>query len=210
MEVKAKTRISMETFDRTVFSSFARIEEHISVRLVNRPHYAGGLKLRPHKLMGDLALVYQIELKNYVGKDATVPVTNEMQIVWDVPEEEIYQAGERNTPRLNPLMIKTMEKALNLPEGAAPDIYIVSNEACYFGAGAVLYPGVEGCLKGMLGEFVIIPSSVHEVLAISASVADGKELSEMIRAINAAQVPPEEVLSDHAYRLRSGTLLTIE
>ena len=53
------------------------------------------------------------------------------------------------------------------------------------------------------GEFYILPSSIHEILAIGA--VPGLEIEELVgivREVNRTQVRPEERLSDQIYRYR--------
>ena len=56
-------------------------------------------------------------------------------------------------------------------------------------------------LSGMsMGDFFILPSSIHELLVVPKQ--DGMELSDlesMVKEVNATQVAPEEKLSDHVY-----------
>ena len=56
-------------------------------------------------------------------------------------------------------------------------------------------------LSGMsMGDFFILPSSIHELLVVPKQ--DGMELSDleaMVQEVNATQVAPEEKLSDHVY-----------
>ena len=50
-------------------------------------------------------------------------------------------------------------------------------------------------------DLAILPSSIHEILLIPVKEdMNFRELGTMVREINATQVSPEEVLSNHAYR----------
>ena len=51
-----------------------------------------------------------------------------------------------------------------------------------------------------MGDMYIIPSSINEVIVISAKyVTDRKELDLLVEEVNEAAVSKEEVLSDHVY-----------
>ena len=53
----------------------------------------------------------------------------------------------------------------------------------------------------MMGsDLYILPSSIHEVLAVSAEDRDLEDLEEMVRSVNQTDVSPEEVLSDNVYK----------
>ena len=50
------------------------------------------------------------------------------------------------------------------------------------------------------GQFVIVPSSVHEVLLIGMDAGlEGQAMAEMITDVNREHLKSEDVLSDHAY-----------
>ena len=49
-------------------------------------------------------------------------------------------------------------------------------------------------------DLYILPSSVHEVIAVSTDMGTPETLSEMVREVNGTQVSEEEQLSDHVYR----------
>ena len=54
--------------------------------------------------------------------------------------------------------------------------------------------------------FYVLPSSVHECILVPEEAApEAAELLSMVRAINFAQVPLEEVLSDQVYHYDAKT-----
>ena len=51
-----------------------------------------------------------------------------------------------------------------------------------------------------LGNFYILPSSIHESIIVPASCAlEASELIHMVRQVNETNVDPEELLSDNIY-----------
>ena len=84
--------------------------------------------------------------------------------------------------------------------------YVVTNKSEYKGASAILN-------KKMLSEFgrkyninkvVVIPSSIHEMLILSADILElerMEELTKMVQDVNANEVLVREQLSDRAYIL---------
>ena len=81
------------------------------------------------------------------------------------------------------------------------EMYILSNPSKMFGAASVLDTETIPKVCDIMGDDVfIIPSSIHEVLVIPmSSDISLAALSAMVQQVNATQVPPEEVLSNHAY-----------
>ncbi|MBR5421630.1 MAG: hypothetical protein IK115_10810 [Lachnospiraceae bacterium] len=80
-------------------------------------------------------------------------------------------------------------------------MYVLSNRTRYFGAAALLYPGVLRDFAEQLGrDLYILPSSVHEVILLpDDGLEEPGRLNEMVREVNATQVPAEEILSDRVY-----------
>ena len=95
-------------------------------------------------------------------------------------------------------------------ESEAVPMYVLTNRLRQNGAGCLLYPGALEQVAGQIGgSYYILPSSIHEVIALPASAAeDPQELSRIVREINLSEVLPEEVLSDGVYRfdMESGQL----
>lgn len=70
------------------------------------------------------------------------------------------------------------------------------------GAWGIFEPDIREKLLQMFGgSCIIIPSSIHEVLAMAEGAQTTTELTHMIRSINETVVKPEDQLSDHAYIL---------
>ena len=74
-------------------------------------------------------------------------------------------------------------------------VMVVTNSSGYYGASAIFYDGVLEALK----DYYLVPSSVHEWLAVPKSIADKEYLAQTIRLINRTKVLPNEVLSDFPY-----------
>ena len=83
-------------------------------------------------------------------------------------------------------------------------LYVLTNTRGFYGAAAILYEGLlEQCVRKFPGDVFVIPSSVHELLLVSAEdVWSAQEMTEMIRCVNQTGVAPEEILSDHVYIYR--------
>lgn len=95
-----------------------------------------------------------------------------------------------------------------LPEDILPDIgdigipmYILTNKEKCLGASAMCdYTLLKNLWQG-IGDFFILPSSVHEVIV--AAEDEGmcaKELAELVQCVNTEAVLPEDKLVDSVYR----------
>ena len=84
-------------------------------------------------------------------------------------------------------------------------MYVIGNRKGVFGAASLLYQNLlkEFATK-IQDDFYILPSSVHETIAIPAAcVSDGMDLKYMVADVNNTQVEPEEVLSNTVYYYES-------
>ncbi len=186
------------------------MKEQIITRLVNHEANEELLNNRPHKDMDDLSFIYQIDLSKQ-GMDGSIPITNDLMEKTGFTVEELHEAAMVNTPELMPLKMQTIEEALGMPvmfeDPAGPAMMVITNREGLNGAVASMYPGVEEKLHEQMGDFFILPSSTHEVLAVRKSPdMDIAMLKEMVTSINSSEVSPEERLSDNVYELKGGSL----
>lgn len=91
------------------------------------------------------------------------------------------------------------ELAMKMMEGH--EMYVLTNQKSLYGAAAVLYRGLVPELSEKLDtDLYLLPSSVHEFIIIPSEMGLKKEeLVEMVRSVNAEQLPKEDFLSDYIY-----------
>lgn len=82
-----------------------------------------------------------------------------------------------------------------------PELYLLTNETGIYGASCLLYEGIiKDFADQMEADVLILPSSIHEVLLVpDHHTLNYSEFQEMVRAINAEDVPKEDLLSDEIY-----------
>ena len=124
-------------------------------------------------------------------------------------EEELFEVALANTKRIMIPTIRTMWEVMrdvfgaNGMPGEIPEdkqFYVISNAKNINGAGSIVYEEKLYEIAEKIGtDIYILPSSVHEVIAVSAELGSHEALSEMVREINGTQVAEEERLSDHVY-----------
>ena len=209
---------------------FSKIKFKILPRLTNSQMDAPRIAKGVHRLIaGDLMCSYVIDLGHMHGPDgdtqfATTQVTNEMLQTWQKSSQEkidantIHRLSIENAMKLRPMkiqslfdfaaarfagnakMMEEMEENRPMPED---DQYILNNEQGMFGATSILYDSVlQNFADDINCDLYIIPSSVHEVLLIPATM-DKKdsenEMKEMIHCVNKEVVEDSEILSDNLY-----------
>lgn len=85
-------------------------------------------------------------------------------------------------------------------------MFVLANESNFYGAAAILDVETMQKVTQLCGEEVyILPSSLHECLAIGKSNIEIEELREMVRGTNRWVLEPEEWLSDDVYQYDSTT-----
>ena len=92
------------------------------------------------------------------------------------------------------------------PDGSADTLTVLSARGAFNGAGVLFCDSVLKKIHEKIGDYYILPSSIHEVLI--TPVADGIErdyLEEMVKSVNRDEVAPEDRLADRVF-LFDGTL----
>lgn len=198
------------------FKDFRSARNHIFCRIVNYDLNAPSLCNVPHKRYLDLAVTYYYKVDHPAFEDATITVTHAHQKLWNVTDEELHLAAWENTTREAPPLLESMEEALSefLSDEekaeirevsgslAAPvPMYILSNSSRCMGAICIMYPGtLAGAAEQFQSDLYILPSSIHECILVPGTESfTREELAEMVETINATQLEPQEILSNHVY-----------
>ncbi len=106
-----------------------------------------------------------------------------------------------------PVKIAPMATILfGVPEEAAMQddqlpMMVMTNQEQMFGASALFYPeAMDQLAEKMGGNYFVLPSSVHEIIAIpNDGNSTAKDLEQMVHEVNATQVDPKEQLSERVY-----------
>lgn len=179
------------SFPCTRILDYSKMKERIVYKVIQREKNKELLKKVPYEEFLDLAVVYYALLQKTEFGTATLLIKNEHIKEWNVSKEEIQLVAKKNTPRLLPM------EALMFTE----HMYVLTNSTRNFGAGVMMYEDVLEEVGEVFGEnFYVLPSSVHEVIAVPESFGiDKSNLREMVKEINETVVDDEEILSDTVY-----------
>ena len=154
------------------------ILDHVEYQLVNAERNAEKLKDIPGKKIADLVAIYRVVIS------------------LDDDEMKSYVLTNANLAR--------SEISIEEPDG--PQMYVLTNARKFCGANIMLYKEyLEIAAEKMNGDFYIIPSSIHELIAVPV-LAQGLEwLREMVQEVNDNQLAPEEILGYEVYRYNRET-----
>lgn len=204
--------------------SFEDMKRNVIYRLVNYEKNQKLLEHLPHIRFLDLAVIYHCLVHDEEDGIGTIRITNEHLKFWNISLKELQQFAVRNTRKIFPPVIKSMEEVIkgilsdecfeasdlseDLYEEADDDQYadrhrmfVLSNPKGINGATCLLYENVlkkfSDCLQA---DLFILPSSIHEIILIPYEKTITREaLAAMVRDVNRTQVASDEVLSDRVY-----------
>jgi len=208
--------------------TFEEMKDCIIYRVVNYEKNKKLLSDIPHRKYLDLAITYHCLIRNDENGIGTIRITTEHMKQWKTEQREIELLAIKNTPKLFPLSIRSMEEVIkamlkdefmtdredDIPEEFLEQIlnqnnssqlhhkmYILSNKKGINGATCMLY---ENAIRDFAfqnnSDLFILPSSIHEIILIPKEENMNREtLVEMVKDVNCTQVAPDEVLSDQVY-----------
>lgn len=185
------------------------VKTSICAKLVNAELNKHQLIRIPHRIFMDLAVVYYIsvdEVENGVG---TILIQNDHMKLWGQDENALYETALKNMKASGNIMFEDMmsfitqysqtEKDKEAPENFK--MYVLTNQSKCYGASGILDHTTLHRISEQIGDFIVLPSSIHEVIVIpkNEDMGDYSRLAAMVKEVNAAVVLPEERLSDHVY-----------
>ena len=197
----------MEDFPEVLNREYAR--NNIVFQLINTEENRELLSEVPHMEFLDLSVVFRIIAKCDTERNcvASTLITDNMLQVLGFSETELYKFAEENTRKIFPHCVNSLNDVLKSmmqieydDDSDFLDMYVITNSMNFFGATAMLYPDIlEAAAEKAGSDIFIIPSSVSEVLAVNAHIADADALGSLCAEVNRTEVAPEEKLSDNIY-----------
>lgn len=216
----AEARYQAPHIDTSEMTDFEKAKDKICYRLINKKNNEELLKTIPYTDFLDLAVILVLDIGELNGGRMSAKINNEILRNWNKSFDEVYEFAKENTKNIFIAKITDMFEVMAEMAGIPietfemlygntdiPKQYVLTNDSTMNGATCLLYENVLKELSDMVGgDFVILPSSVHEV--IIQPITEGitlDDLSRMVTEVNEAEVPAEDILSDHAYVYRRET-----
>ena len=210
--------------------NFKLAKNNIIFQLVNTEQNKEMLMEVPHREFQDLSIIYRWVVKTDGESIQSAIIRNGLAEDLDLTEEQMYKLAVDNTRRILLPTIRPIKDILwgvfesngmtaeeidmmfgqDLPEKA---MWVIGNDKGIHGAASMLYEENLHELAMKVGtDLYILPSSIHEVIAVSVKMGDPYELAQVVRDINMGQVALSERLSNQVYHydkdLRKLTLAT--
>lgn len=191
---------------------WTNIKERLALRIVSKERNQEELYNLVYEEICDLVAIATICVERNGEGVKSIRITQDLARKWNVSNEEILEAAKENTATLFPPKIQDLYEFVQdmvdiskeeLSQGRKnfPDLQILTNDLCINGATVILYDSfmkeVYECLGG---KFIILPSSVHEVLVVPLEDSVYiPYLQEVVESINQRFVAEDEILSDNVY-----------
>ncbi len=210
-----KTNDLKQSIKVTMKATIEEPEDHIVFQVVNTEKNQDMLKKAPHRRFLDLSIIYA--LTNEFGQ-FLILVTDQIAETHGWSEEQLFQMAMRNTKSLFPFKVMRMcsflfENSMELfgvlpyeddiyePGPDDEEMWVLTNEQKVNGCTVLLYEELFHRLAERLGsDLYLLPSSRHEIIAVSSKVAEWAPLSSIVPEVNEEVVDEEDFLSDSVYR----------
>ena len=148
----------------------------------------------------DLVTIYKLVIYQDENMIKTTTLTNKMLQMANMTIEDVKHAALDNTKNI----YKIVPIPIMLPDFPPFFMFALTNTSCQFGASVLLHKKYLGELAEMLeDDLLILPSSIHEVIALPISICadndDFETFKEIVKEANAIDVSPTEILSNECY-----------
>lgn len=229
-DTAAKMEELMQEYSQVPHMDMENAKDNIIFQLVNTEQNREMLKNMPHREFQDLSIIYRLVVKVEAGGIHSAKVDNRLAERLGLSGEQLFNFAAENTRRILPPCVKSMNEVMRevfMESGMPAEIadmmigemppeltmWVITNDSKINGAASMLYEDKLHTLAQHAGtDLYILPSSVHEVIAVSVSMGEPEELAQMVSEINMDHVALEERLSNQVYHydkdLRKLTLAT--
>lgn len=191
-------------------------KKHITLTLLNTVRNTELLKQVPHTeiLEGELSIVPRW----YISDDASFIVTRDIARELKLTDEEVIKIGQEHIDAQK-FEIKSIQQALadsigadsvdSFPPMEAP-FMVVTSETGIRGANAMLSKDTLDRVHELIGDYIVIGSSIHEFLALpKSSDMDPIEIRNIVYDINRNILSDEDFLTDCIYLYDGNSLKLI-
>lgn len=189
---------------------------HLNPTVVNAELNKSLLTDIPHRTIEDLAVYPKYKLDNTSNCTLSFNVTNDLLSHYNMTKDEVINAAIDN---MKPSQFKCqtlLETIFDLSSKAFGElneddltmedlympVYVITTLSKTDGAACLASKEVLSDVGNKLqDDYYILPSSIHEVLAVPKSYIDNPtELQTIVREINQTHVAPNELLSNNIYQ----------
>lgn len=180
--------------------------DHMHAKLISAEHLSfiqeNDIVVAPYL---DMLITFYAVLEEGTEGQKTVSIDHKILDSLDLNPDEILKKAIENVKKECHVM--SMAGFFDISE--ENDAYIITNKAGLFGASCLLCPDLISDLEKKMGDkLYLLPSSLHEVIAVPASSVDNvAALAEIVTEINGSGiVQKEDILTNSVYELADGKI----
>lgn len=194
-------------------SDYDFVKEHLCVTVCSE---AGRdiLENTPHIMEEDIPIIARIVVSRENEETASIVVTDQLLSSWNVEKETLFADAFENTAKIDPPHLVSMSDMLREMMGSefpvefddsfGPRMFVFINDSKVNAAASIFIPGMmDKMAEEMGGDYVVIPSSTHELILVPDEGLDTPEdtlgIVDMVKEVNATQVEPCDRIGDNAY-----------
>lgn len=199
--------------------TYENCKERIVLRLASGVWNKKILDKVPHIPFLDMVILFYVVLRVDEDGVGSVRISNQLQEEWHISTRSLFTLALGNSKQLFPEKIGSLVNVLqervsigneqpfqsyvegeySTEEQNMP--FVITNNYGINGATAILYPNILKQLGERFGcSYYLIPSSIHEFLAIPSSLElSVEEMEYMVKEVNRTCVTREEMLSETVY-----------
>lgn len=192
-------------------------KDNIVFQLINTEQNKGLLNSLPHREFHDLSIIYRWIVGHDESGLQSIVIKNDLMEELGLTEEQMFKLAVENYKRLLPPTIRSMNEVMReafLLEGMSEELamimvpsleademmWVISNDVKINGACSMLYDNVlQDVAKKVGTDIYVLPSSIHETIAVSVNMGDPYELAQMVNEINMNEVNLDDRLSNQVY-----------
>lgn len=196
---------------------FNNFDDKILFQIINKEQNMEMLKDMPYREYQDLAITYYITVNmNDNFQNGIIKINNAVADILGKNEEQLYELAYDNTRKILEPSVYSMKEIMqeilrdsDIPEELIKEMtenefndemWVISNRSKYNGAVSMVYDDILQQLSEKVDDnLYIMPSSIHEVIAVPATNNNADELSKMVRQINMNEVDISDRLSNEVY-----------
>ena len=183
-------------------TNYEKIKDSLIAHVVGIEGNLELLEKRPHVVKEDMAIMYKISLND----EMSIPITNELFKGYNIPLDEFHDKAMENIS--DKVTVVSMSQTIAEMMGGEimeippeKDMIVLSNESRVNGAIGIFDKATMDSLAEKYGDFILLPSSVHESLVVpEAAGLSVEDARQMVREVNETQVEPQDRLTDNVYK----------
>ena len=182
-------------------------KDHLHLRLINKTNNFEVLFRLAYATFGDIAITFSIEIDSDLGPEyaSTVSVTKDLLALWRKTTKDLFDAAKKPKAKIATAR-EAVSELTDIDGEYLNGVLILTDESPLNGAKAILDAKGLKKLHKKIGDFLLIPTSIHDWMILHSDMLKEPGIPELILTVSNKAVPKDEFLSSHVYSYRDGKL----